>query len=110
MHMKTVAVAKPAKTSKISKPAKSVGNQKSVRGKKTDAVRRDGRLTAKVFQSGNSQAVRIPSSLRLEAKTYLVEPNASGGLTLIDPAHEARRLAALRELWGSSPDFPDHTT
>jgi len=46
----------------------------------------------------------------LKAKSYLVKPNNSGGLDLIDLAGEARRLRALRDLRGSVPDFPDHTT
>jgi virulence-associated protein VagC len=89
MHMKSAA-AKPAK--------------------KTKPARSDARLTAKVFKSGNSTAVRIPSSLKLKAKSYIIESNGWGSFTLTDPAENARRLAALRELRGSAPDFPDHTT
>jgi len=69
-----------------------------------------GPFIAKVFKSGNSQAIRIPSGVALKAKSYLVKPNNSGGLDLIDLAGEARRLRALRDLRGSVPDFPDHTT
>jgi len=67
-------------------------------------------VVAKVFKSGNSQAVRIPRNVKLRAKSYIIEETGGGGLRLIDPAHEARRLKALRELRGSCPDFPDHTT
>ncbi len=67
-------------------------------------------IVARVFKSGNSQAVRIPHNVKLKAKSYIVEETGGGGLRLIDPAHEARRLKALRELRGSAPDFPDHTT
>ena len=67
-------------------------------------------LLAKVFKSGNSQAIRIPGSVKLKAKAYIIEPDGGGGLRLIDPVAEAKRLAALRSLRGSAPDFPDHTT
>ncbi len=69
-----------------------------------------GPFVAKVFKSGNSQAIRIPGGVALKAKSYLIEPNNRGGIDLIDVAVEARRLKALRDLWGSVPDFPDHTT
>jgi hypothetical protein len=81
--------------------------------KKTTPARKSkpsGPLVAKVFKSGNSQAIRIPGGVALKAKSYLIEPNNRGGIDLIDAAVEARRLKALRELWGSVPDFPDHTT
>ncbi len=78
--------------------------------KTASAPKRPAPLTAKVFKSGNSQAIRIPSAFKLAAKTYIVEPTGGGGLRLIDPAYEARRLKALQALRGSAPDFPDHTT
>lgn len=65
-------------------------------------------VIAKVFKSGNSNAIRMPSSVKLKAKSYIVE-DLGGSYRLIDPAYEARRLKALRALWGSAPDFPDHT-
>ena len=64
-------------------------------------------ITAKVFQAGNSKALRLPRSLKLKAKSYQVTPTASGFIA-VDPAAEARRLKALRALRGSCPDFPDH--
>ena len=63
---------------------------------------------ARVFKSGNSQAIRMPRSIKLTAKTYLIE-NHGDSLLLIDPTYEAKRLKALRVLRGSVPDFPDHT-
>jgi virulence-associated protein VagC len=66
-------------------------------------------ITAKVFKSGNSQALRLPRALKLKAKSYHITPT-DGGFQATDPAAEARRLKALRKLWGSCPDFPDHTT
>ena len=66
-------------------------------------------ISAKVFKSGNSLALRLPRALKLKAKSYHITPTA-GGFQATDPAAEARRLKALRKLWGSCPDFPDHTT
>lgn len=63
--------------------------------------------TAKVFKSGNSQALRLPHSFRLKAKKVALTPTATGFL-VTDPVAEARRLRALRALRGSAPDFPDH--
>ena len=64
-------------------------------------------IIAKVFQSGNSKALRLPRSLPLTAKSYQVTPTATG-FVATDPAAEARRLKALKALRGSAPDFPDH--
>ena len=66
-------------------------------------------ITAKVFQAGNSKALRLPRSLNVKVKSYHVTPNGNGGFIVTDPAAEARRLKALKALWGSAPDFPDHT-
>jgi antitoxin VapB len=63
-------------------------------------------ITAKVFKAGNSRALRLPASLKLKAKSYQVTPTATG-FVATDPAVEAKRLKALRALWGSCPDFPD---
>lgn len=41
-------------------------------------------LTTKVFKSGNSQAVRIPASLRLNTERVVISKTANGGL-LIEP-------------------------
>lgn len=65
-------------------------------------------VTAKVFQSGNSKALRLPRTLKVTAKSYKVTPTATGFI-VTDPAAEARRLKALKALRGASPDFPDHT-
>lgn len=48
-------------------------------------------LIAKVFKSGNSQAIRMPSSIKLKSKTYLFEDQGDC-ILLIDPSHEAKRL------------------
>lgn len=63
-------------------------------------------ITAKVFQSGNSQAVRLPKGYRFKGKVVRLTP-MPGGVLLTDPIDLARRRRALRKLWGSCPDFPD---
>lgn len=63
-------------------------------------------ITAKVFKAGNSKALRLPSALKVTAKTVVITPTA-GGFLVTDPAAEARRRRALRKLWGSCPNFPD---
>lgn len=54
-------------------------------------------ITAKVFQAGNSKALRLPRSLDIKAKSYEVTPTPDGFL-IVDPAAKARRLKALRKL------------
>ncbi|MEI6860934.1 MAG: hypothetical protein WCL04_01615 [Verrucomicrobiota bacterium] len=66
-------------------------------------------ITAKIFKSGNSLALRLPRALKLKARTFHLTPTDCG-FQATDPAAEARRLKALRALRGSCPDFPDHTT
>ena len=65
-------------------------------------------IIAKVFQAGNSKALRLPRSLNVKVKSYHITPYGNGFI-VTDPAAEARRLKALQALWGSAPDFPDHT-
>jgi virulence-associated protein VagC len=65
-------------------------------------------ITAKVFQAGNSKALRLPRELEVKAKAYHVTPTATG-FVMTDPAAEAKRLKALQALRGSAPDFPDHS-
>jgi antitoxin VapB len=54
-------------------------------------------LTAKVFQSGNSKALRLPRQLNVTTKAYEVTPTRDGFI-VTDPAARARRLRALRKL------------
>ncbi len=63
-------------------------------------------ITAKVFKSGNSQAIRLPKILRLRATTVQIEKTGRG-LLILDPKAEAQRVRALSKLYGSCPDFPD---
>jgi len=63
-------------------------------------------VTAKVFNSGNSQAIRLPKALRLRAKTVQIE-RTGRGLLILDLKAETQRVKALSKLYGSCPDFPD---
>lgn len=63
-------------------------------------------ITAKVFTSGNSQAIRLPKALRLTTDTVQIEQTGRG-LLILDPKAEAKRVKALRKLYGSMPDFPE---
>jgi virulence-associated protein VagC len=63
-------------------------------------------ISAKVFKSGNSQAIRLPKALRLNAKIVQIEKTARG-LFIFDPKAEASRVKALSKLYGSCPDFPE---
>lgn len=65
-------------------------------------------ITAKVFKAGNSKALCLPRGLNVKAKSHEVTPTATG-FVITDPAAEARQRKALRALWGSAPEFPDHT-
>lgn len=64
-----------------------------------------GAITAKVFQAGNSKALRLPRSLAIKAKAYEVTPTPDGFL-IVDPGARARRLKALRKL-GSLPPLTE---
>jgi antitoxin VapB len=63
-------------------------------------------ITAKVFKSGNSQAIRLPKALRLPTKTVQIEKTGRG-LLILDPKAEARRTRELSRLYGSCPEFPE---
>ncbi len=61
--------------------------------------------TAKVFQSGNSQALRLPKSFRLKSKTVKLV-RTTDGFSVHDADDHARRVKAFAALAGSCPDFP----
>jgi len=62
--------------------------------------------TAKVFQSGNSQALRLPKAFRLSSKTVKLVKTADG-FSVKDTLEGARRAKAFAALAGSCPKFPD---
>ena len=64
------------------------------------------KATAKVFQSGNSQALRLPKAFRLRSKTVTLM-RTSDGFLVKDEAANGRRAKAFAALAGSCPDFPD---
>lgn len=61
--------------------------------------------TAKVFQSGNSQALRLPKAFRLRSKTVKLV-KTSDGFEVKDDAASISRAKAFAALAGSCPDFP----
>lgn len=62
-------------------------------------------ITAKVFQAGNSKALRLPRSLDVKSRTYEVTPMPDGFM-IVDPAARTRRLKALRKL-RTLPPMPE---
>lgn len=62
--------------------------------------------TARVFQSGNSQALRLPKSFRLKSKMVKLVRTTDGFSVHDDDAHD-RRVKAFGALAGSCPDFPE---
>ena len=63
-------------------------------------------ITARVFKSGNSQAVRLPMGYRFRTKNLIIKKTADG-VQLIDPAARARRLRVLDELYKHPIDLPE---
>ena len=62
--------------------------------------------TAKVFQSGNSQALRLPKSFRLKSKTVTLV-RTTDGFSVHDAGDHARRVKAFAAWAGSCPEFPE---
>ncbi|MDT8410660.1 MAG: AbrB/MazE/SpoVT family DNA-binding domain-containing protein [Wenzhouxiangellaceae bacterium] len=61
-------------------------------------------LRSRVFNNGNSQAVRIPAELRLDTDLVQISRNEQGDL-IIHPLREARGKALLQALEGFDEDF-----
>ncbi|MFO1460469.1 MAG: AbrB/MazE/SpoVT family DNA-binding domain-containing protein [Verrucomicrobiota bacterium] len=62
-------------------------------------------ITARVFKSGNSQAIRLPKAWRLATDTVQIE-RTGRGLLILDAKAEAKRVRALSRLYGACPNFP----
>jgi len=62
--------------------------------------------TAKVFKSGNSQAVRLPKAFRISSDTVKLIKMPDGFFVKDEKAH-TRRLKAFAALAGSCPGFPE---
>ena len=60
---------------------------------------------AKVFKSGNSQAIRLPRAFRLKSAVVTLEKTPQG-LLVRDDDETARRSKLFAKLEGSCPDFP----
>ncbi len=61
---------------------------------------------AKVFMSGNSQAIRLPQAFRLASGVVKISRTPKG-LLITDEEGQKRRAAAFSQLRGSCLDFPD---
>jgi antitoxin VapB len=60
---------------------------------------------AKVFKSGNSQAIRLPRAFRLRSAVVTLEKTPQG-LLVRDDGETARQARLFAKLEGSCPDFP----
>ena len=61
-------------------------------------------MISRVFMNGNSQAVRIPRELRLNASRVEISRNQAGDL-VIHPIGQARGAALLEALAGFDDDY-----
>lgn len=61
---------------------------------------------AKVFQSGNSQAIRLPKAFRLKTRTVKLIRTEKGILITTD-MNDKKKARAFARLAGSCPDFPE---
>lgn len=61
-------------------------------------------LTTRVFTNGNSQAVRIPAQLRIDADRVEISRTADGDL-LLHPVPRSRGRALLELLEGFDEEF-----
>lgn len=62
--------------------------------------------TAKIFKSGNSQALRLPKAFRISSGTVTLVKVPDGFIARDEKAH-SRRIKAFSALAGSCPDFPE---
>jgi len=61
---------------------------------------------AKVFMSGNSQAIRLPRAFRIASPIVRIS-RTSEGLLITDEENQRQRARNFSELQGICPDFPD---
>lgn len=69
-------------------------------------------VLAKIFKSGNSQALRLPKAFRLKSGTVKLE-RTEQGILIRDEGEDRRRARAFARLAGSCPtlkDVPAHST
>lgn len=63
-------------------------------------------VVAKVFQSGNSQAIRLPKAFRLKSRVVKLIQTEKG-ILISDDVDDKKKARAFARLAGSCPDFPD---
>lgn len=63
-------------------------------------------VKTRVFQSGNSQAIRLPKAFRLRSSVVVLE-KTSQGLLVLEDGENARRGRTFAKLAGSCADFPE---
>jgi antitoxin VapB len=61
---------------------------------------------AKVFMSGNSQAIRLPRAFRIASSVVRIRRTPEG-LLITDEESQLQRTKKFAELQGSCPDFPE---
>jgi len=68
-------------------------------------------VTAKVFKSGNSTAVRLPATLKVQAKELVIKRGIDGEIVLYDKEERERswrrRLQEWEQLAEMVPTDPD---
>lgn len=64
-------------------------------------------LTAKLFMSGRSQAIRLPSKLRMAAKEVLIEPMGDGLWIRPEPDPGQNMGDWLQNFYNSTSALPD---
>ena len=62
-------------------------------------------VTAKVFDSGSFQTIRLPKDIRVKSSTVKLSKTAAGFI-VYEVKPSARRLKAFKALAGSCVDFP----
>lgn len=56
-------------------------------------------ITAKLFQSGNSQAVRLPKAFRMPGEEVFISRNEATGEVILSPKNDDQRQRNLAELF-----------
>jgi len=64
-------------------------------------------ITAKLFMSGRSQAIRLPAKLRLAAKEVQIEPMGTGLWITPHPAPDQDMGVWLQSFYASTEVLPD---
>jgi len=61
---------------------------------------------AKVFMSGNSQAIRLPRAFRIASPVVRIS-RTSEGILITDEENQRQRVRNFSGIQGSCPDFPE---